>query len=53
MHYIKRSFIFDLLAWLPLEDVFSASDERMRLTRMLKLLRLPRLAQLFDVEKFK
>ena len=62
IHYVKRSFIFDLLAWLPLEFFFEASrliskaadeDDPKRLTRLLKLLRLPRLAQLLDVEKFK
>ena len=61
MHYMKRSFIFDLLAWLPLEFIFVDSliskaadeDDPTRLTRLLKLLRLPRLAQLLDVEKFK
>jgi len=58
-HYMKRSFIFDLLAWLPLEIIFedmfpiADEDDPTRLTRLLKLLRLPRLAQLLDVEKFK
>ena len=48
-HYTKRSFIFDLLAWLPLEMIFqnralNTADDPARLSRLLKLLRLPRLA---------
>ena len=59
LHYLKRSFIFDLLAWIPFQDMIlytsEASDvnSKARLFRLLKLLRLPRLAQLLDVEQFK
>ena len=48
-HYMRRSFIFDLLAWIPFEFIFG----KYRLYRLFKLLRLPRLAELLNVEKVK
>ena len=50
-HYLKKNFVFDLLAWIPFEYIGSGTD--VRLFRLLKLLRLPRLADLLNVEKFK
>ena len=44
--YMLKSFIFDLLAWVPF-DLLSDSDPEssdIRLLRLLKLLRIPRLA---------
>lgn len=56
-HYVRKSFVFDLVAWFPLVYFL---DEAMpkyffyrRIIRLLKLFRLPRLAQLLDVEKCK
>jgi hypothetical protein len=58
-HYAKKSFVFDLAACLPIENVIMTqggdgfNEDRIRLFRLLKMFRLPRLAQLLDVEKFK
>lgn len=52
MHYLKKTFLVDLIACLPI-TYFLQNVQEARLLRLLKLLRLPRLAQLFDVEKFK
>jgi hypothetical protein len=55
-HYAKKSFIFDFIAWFPVELIVDTSTdygEKGRLFRILRLLRLPRLAQLLDVEKCK
>lgn len=52
MHYLKKTFLVDLIACLPI-TYFLTNVQEARLLRLLKLLRLPRLAQLFDVEKFK
>jgi hypothetical protein len=56
-HYIKKTFIIDLLACLPItlfETIYLIFESNeVRLFRMLKLLRLPRLAELLNVEKFK
>lgn len=56
-HYLKKSFMFDFIAWFPL-SLFMDSTKPLyardrRLFRLLRLLRLPRLAQLLDVEKCK
>ena len=58
-NYAKRSFIFDLLAWIPFDRFMQYTSTR-RLYRCLnyvyrlfKLLRLPRLKQLIKVENFK
>lgn len=53
INYLKRSFIFDLLAVIPFESIFLNYLETPRLWRLMKLLRMPRLSQLLDVEKFK
>lgn len=47
-HYAKKSFLFDLIAWFPIEffvKLFSGNQniQKERLFRMLKLLRIPRL----------
>ena len=49
------------MAWLPIDEMFSKDPganfdytvSEVRLWRLLKLLRIPRLAQLLDVDKFK
>lgn len=49
-HYAKKSFVFDLAACLPIEDVIlyqggdGIDQDRVRLFRLLKMFRLPRLA---------
>lgn len=54
IHYLKSSFIFDVLAILPFEYIFPTSVKPpSRLWRLMKLLRIPRLSKLQDVEKFK
>lgn len=50
-HYLKHNFIFDLVAWIPFEYLFPSS--KARLWRILKILRMPKLADLLDVEKIK
>ena len=52
LHYVKGTFIFDFLAWIPFEYIFSNYRD-VRLFRLLKLLRVPRLAALINVENFK
>lgn len=58
MRYAKKSFVFDLVAWLPVDEFFTfgkhhGNDSNAHLFRILKLLRIPRLFELLDVEKFK
>ena len=48
INYLKRSFILDLIAWVPFNYFYSN-----RLLRLLKLFRIRRLFQLFNVENFK
>jgi len=57
-HYAKKSFLFDFIAWFPIESCVklisgNQNIQKERLFRMLKLLRIPRLFQLLNVEKFK
>lgn len=56
-HYLRKSFIFDFIAWFPVSLFMSEESSTYmrdsRLFRLLRLLRLPRLAQLLDVEKCK
>lgn len=55
-HYMKSSCFFDLLANIPFELIFSQNDagpEKGNLLRLFKLLRLPRLFALLDVDRFK
>lgn len=49
--YARKSFVYDLFAWLPIDMFFKR--EGVYLFRLLKLLRIPRLFELLDVEKFK
>jgi hypothetical protein len=41
--YLKKSFFFDFIAWFPIEYIFH-NVEKIRIFRLLKLLRIPRLA---------
>jgi hypothetical protein len=48
-HYAKKSFIFDLMAWFPIEMILTGGagidiGDKARLFRVLRLLRIPRLA---------
>ena len=52
-HYMKRGFIFDFIAWIPIQLLLPQESQNLDMFRILKLLRLPRLAELIDVEKFK
>ena len=58
IHYIRGSCFFDLIAIIPFAQLVTInspaqSDSKIRLFRLLKLLRIPRLVQLLDVERFK
>jgi hypothetical protein len=57
IHYFKKSFIFDFIAWVPIDLIVSRiweiQVEKLRLFRLFKLLRLPRLVQIFDTNKFR
>jgi hypothetical protein len=64
LRYARKSFIFDFLAWMPVDLILllaSNSDkveinqhsDSFHLVRLLKMLRVPRLAELLDVEKFR
>jgi hypothetical protein len=44
INYLKGSFIFDLLAWVPFEIIFYDHLSKPRLWRLMKLLRMPRLS---------
>lgn len=56
-HYLRRSFIFDLIAWIPISLILDKNYPHYpfyyRACHLLKLFRLPRLAQLLDVDKCK
>ena len=57
-HYMKGSCLFDLLAILPFELLFISKlsvtmDEDARLFSLLKLLRVPRLFALLNVDRIK
>ena len=52
INYLKGTFIFDFLAWIPFEWIFS-DYHHVRLFRLLKLFRVPRLAALINVDNFK
>jgi hypothetical protein len=51
LRYAKRSFLFDFVAFFPVVYIFDFPN--IRIARLLKLLRIPRLSQLLDVESFK
>lgn len=44
LRYLKGKFIYDLLAWLPFDLMIVLFNGKKRLFRVLKMLRLPRLA---------
>lgn len=50
--YVKTNFFFDFVAWAPV-NYFLEEHAKVRLYRLFKLLRLPRLKQLIKVENFK
>ena len=68
-HYLTTGFVFDLIAWFPVEQTYSllmlhafgkpsgsssfAGDEKLRLVRLLKLLRLQRMTQLLDAGRLR
>ena len=52
-HYLKGSCIFDLLANIPFEILFGYEGEKSRLYRLFKLLRVPRLFELLNVDQIK
>ena len=52
-HYLKQTFLIDFIACLPITNIIQNPGEKTRLWRLAKLLRMPRLAQLLDVEKVK
>ena len=57
-HYLKGSFIFDLLAIIPFYFMFDSTNKieyerNSRLIKLLKLLRVPRLFALLNVDKIK
>jgi hypothetical protein len=56
--YGKKRFVFDFLAWLPVDLIIlqlklNNHHDKFHLVRLLKMFRLPRLAELLDVEKFR
>lgn len=56
VHYIKGSCIFDFLAIVPFKDIFYShitNRSKLRLFSLFKLLRVPRLFGLLNVERFK
>lgn len=59
MHYLKSSCIYDLLAILPFNTMFTTYNNlemtkaTLRRFRLFKLLRLPRLFELINVDRFK
>lgn len=56
IHYLKGSCIFDFLAIVPFKDIFSSfigKRSKLRLFSLFKLLRVPRLFGLLNVERFK
>lgn len=65
MHYLKSSCIYDLLAIIPFDTFFKNSgskfvegkfirnEELLRKFRLIKLLRVPRLFELLNVDRFK
>ena len=53
LRYLLGKFKYDLLAWLPFNLMIELVAGRKRLFRVLKMLRLPRLAQLLNVERVK
>ena len=59
IRYFKKSFFFDLIAWIPFDLIVIYSspsnyaESDLYLMRILKLLRISRLFELLDVEKFK
>ena len=59
-HYLRGSFVYDFLAWIPIDLILfqtglvnSEKYPNLHLIRILKMLRIPRFSQLLDVENFK
>ena len=59
IRYAKKSFFWDLIAWIPFDLIIISSNRSayaetdLYLLRFLKLFRVSRLFELLDVEKFK
>ncbi len=56
MHYVKGSCIFDLVAIIPFDIFISQTREltdKDRLLRIIKMLRIPRLFELLNVDRIK
>ena len=51
IHYLKGSFIFDAIAIIPFDMFLTGS--KIRLYRLLKMLRVPRMVELIDVDRVK
>jgi hypothetical protein len=48
--------MFDLIPWIPIDLIFFSDQlehNHIHLVRILKMIRIPRLAQLLDIDKFK
>lgn len=53
IHYVKGSCFFDLLAIIPFASLLVPKKDNARLFRLIKLLRVPRLFELLNVDRFK
>mgnify|MGYP000968411450 CR=1 FL=1 len=54
LHYVKKSFFFDFIAIIPFDFIINHdADQNFELFRVIKLLRIPRLIDLLEVEKWK
>ena len=51
INYLKGNFLFDLIAIIPFDSF--TSGPKIRLYRLLKMLRVPRMIQLLDVDRVK
>ena len=51
IHYLKGNFIFDAIAIIPFDMFLTGS--KIRLYRLLKMLRVPRMVELIDVDRVK
>lgn len=49
-----NGFIFDFIAWVPIDLILIRNETApIHLFRILKMLRIPKLVEILDVEKFK
>lgn len=54
LHYLKKSFFFDFIAIIPFDLMFKRTEnDKYHIFRLIKLLRIPRLVALINVEKWK